>query len=412
MQFLRDFRAYLTPMRFLAVGLLGAFSLAQDLPADTVVLRSGGRLEGKVREPADPKGYYLVQLESGELLGLQPGEVDRVESDADPKLQEYRRRLAEAGRDADMHWELARWCKGEFMLDHWRRHAEAAIRLDPDHSVARAALDYVKVGSQWVPYDQLQRSNGLVRYKGKWRLPEDIALVQAAEKRETAIKKWHRDFAQLVRGINGRGGAEAIASLKEIRDPHAVPAIVEALVNYEKPHSESLRSIYIELLGEIGTSAAAAGLIRAGMDEPVRALRERAIELAGDIAPNMALQQYTRFLSSNDNKVVRKAGEALEVLEYQRALLPLIEALQTEHKTVEGPAPGRMNVGFGNGPGAGGMQMGGKPKVVTRTYENPEVLAALLALEPGVNYQFDESQWLRWYASRVADYPSDLRRDP
>src|SRR6185503_3382033 len=52
-------------------------------------------------------------------------------------------------RDADGFYRLGRWCEEQGLADKAQKAYERAIRIDPDHAQARAALKYRPQGSGW-----------------------------------------------------------------------------------------------------------------------------------------------------------------------------------------------------------------------------------------------------------------------
>ena len=73
---------------------------------------------------------------------------------------------------------------------------------------------------------------------------------------------------------------------------------------------------------------------------------------------------FISMLKSNNNNTVNSAANALGSLAMKDATLPLIEALVTNHKIQVGGG-NNVNANFsGNQPGLGGLQFGGKPKII------------------------------------------------
>jgi hypothetical protein len=57
------------------------------------------------------------------------------------------------------------------------------------------------------------------------------------------------------------------------------------------------------------------------------------------------------------------------------------------------------------------MTFGGKEQIQEYSEQNASVLGTLAQLT-GQNYDYNQSQWLAWYASVYAPPAGDLRRDP
>lgn len=67
------------------------------------------------------------------------------------KTAEYVKRLSEVSpRDADGFYRVGQWCEQEGLNSQAIGAYERAIRIDPDHQPARAALGYTALGTGWV----------------------------------------------------------------------------------------------------------------------------------------------------------------------------------------------------------------------------------------------------------------------
>ncbi|MEZ6090183.1 MAG: hypothetical protein R3C05_19580 [Pirellulaceae bacterium] len=150
--------------------------------ADVIHLRSGGSIAGSVRPIVVGKQKMIVvDIGNGIQVSLGAGEVARIESEGE-QIVRYRQLVEAAGNDPEKHWELARWCKANAMLPQYDRQVRHVIRLDPEHAVARQSLGYTKLeDGRWMLHDELQRSRGLVHHLGKWKVPSDVEMTEAAE---------------------------------------------------------------------------------------------------------------------------------------------------------------------------------------------------------------------------------------
>ena len=86
------------------------------------------------------------------------------------------------------------------------------------------------------------------------------------------------------------------------------------------------------------------------------------------------------------------------------AIGPLINAVETVHKfKIEKPGGDNSMTGTFGGvrgqPPGGGLSVGEKPTIITRTIQNQAVLDALVALT-GKNFNFDKHAWKYWYAEQ------------
>ena len=400
----------LATSRYSLLTLFPAMVAFCSLPvsADVLELRQGGRLEGRVRlENNQGVQYYLVQLNSGALVGVPKGDV-KAHLQSTPALEEYRTRAEQAGDSAEAHWELSKWCRANGLLDQWKRHAERVVVLDPEHGSARAALGQTKFSGVWMSKDQAQRQRGLIYKDGQWQIPEMAVLTEESKTSDASVRIWRTKIKRLRDRVNSsKFGAESLAELRAIADRDASTAIAELALDDNEP--ATMRELYLGLLANWETPEAINALIALGLStDPL--LRERALDLVKTKAPDRGAATYTALLKDANNTLVRRGARALAHMPRPDSVLPLIDALITKHKIVLQPASPGLSPTF-TSDGGGGLNTGGKAKIVEQDFQNQDVLSALLSFDLGVNFQYDEDRWRAWYAER-AEYPYNLRRDP
>ena len=152
------------------------------------------------------------------MLKLDASEV-RLALPQDAKTAEYEQRLERCADTVEGHWELAEWCREQGCKDQRESHLQRILDLDPDHAGARHALGYSQLGGEWVTRDGIQRRRGYQRYAGRWRLPQEIELIEASQESEQAQKRW---LAQMVRWremLNTSAAREAYQGFEGVRDP-------------------------------------------------------------------------------------------------------------------------------------------------------------------------------------------------
>jgi len=376
---------------------------------DAVQLRGGGRIEGTVARGESGKvPYVLIEVDPRLKVAIPENQVSRVaESEL---LDEYRERVAATPATAEAQFDLGLWCQRSVLLPQSKHHFQRAVRIDPNHSRARSALGYVAHDGGWVRYSDLQESRGMVKIGGKYRVPAEWMISQAQQEADKAAKLWVRELDRLKKSI-ARGGdraAEAWATLAAIDDPLAALSIGKELT--EVPgQSRDLRIFWIEKLAQLNSPAGLGPLLRVGLSESDPVVREKALETLNQFAPTAAKVFYVQRLKDKDNAVIRRAAEALTFFPDPELSLPLINALVSTHKTVI-PADQSTNVAF-NSAGAGGLTTGGKAMTRVDRVENPPVLAALRAIEPDVNYGFNQRMWRQHLAAKLSGYRGDMRRD-
>ncbi|WP_164103550.1 HEAT repeat domain-containing protein [Candidatus Laterigemmans baculatus] len=393
-------------------------ALAVALPAPSVAaeataaLRHGGSLSGEIAEYRNEQVRgQLIRVGPGLMLALPEVEFRKIDDDQEV-LAEYRRRADAVAETAEAHWELSRWCNAQRLYAQKHRHLRYVLELDPDHGPARQELDYEPTADGWVKRTALRRERGMLRDGGEWRFAEEVSMLRTEKDNELARKNWIRELArlrtQVLRG--GHRGAEALQELQAINDPLADTAIARELLS-GKPSGLFRREMWIEILARLRTPTAVEALTQTAMNDASPTIRDLCFEHLREYGRYRAIGYFISKLDSKDNRVVRRAGRALIELNDPEIALQLVDALKTKHREVIAP---RNDTNVAMTPnGGGGMQMGGKPKVIDRYLNNPEVLTALLEIVPeGVNYQYDQDAWRVYFANRLAPSPGDLRRDP
>jgi hypothetical protein len=397
----------------LATALAAAGSPARG---EVFVLKSGGRIEGEHLNPDRQPGQpYHVRTDDGVKLALADSAVQRmiVKTDLDKQYEALLTRLANT---TEAQWNMAEWCREAGLTEERKRHLQAVIAIDPNHVEARKALGYQRFGSRWLTQDEHMQSLGYVRYKGTWRLKQEIEIDSRELEAELTTKKLRKDirmwFEQVASG--GRLADVADRNLNALNDPAAAPALAEILGDAEQPRA--VRQRCLTILAKLPPGLATGTLVRIAMNDHDDNLADACLEELKRHGAHSVLPTFVAELKNKDNARVNRAAECLSVLGDKDATLPLINALVTEHKFVvqqgSGP-PGSMTTTFSpNGsPGGGGLSMGGKPKIVKRQLQNAAVRDALTTLYPDVNHQYDVDAWRAWYTQSQTTSNVDLRRD-
>ncbi len=410
-------------LRFFAMLSVLSIAMAQG---DVLELRSGGRLEGDVEvlsaAPANPTNadnpengnkriFYRITLPSGVRLAISQHDIRQHLKD-DAALSEYRTRAA-AAKSAEAHWELAKWCKSQSMLDRAQLHVEKVVELDPDNGVARAWLGQVKFQGQWMPKDQMQRMRGMVYRDNKWQIPETALINEDIDKTTGQIRIWTTNLTKLRKEANSpRTAARALGELKAVKDPLASAGVAKLLLDSGEKNLE-MKQLYLDLLSQWNTSATIQALIRASVTPEEPTIRERAMQLLSDKAPAQGAYLFTQMLKDKNNLIVERAAVALAHMPQHDTIPYLIDALITKHMPEDTPLPnGATGIGTSFSPTGGNNFSFGQKRPQPVEMKNRSVLSALITLAPeGQSNQYDEAGWHRWYAQR-AEYRYPLRRDP
>jgi hypothetical protein len=393
-------------------------ALAQTAPAEVFVLTGGGRVTGELVNPNEsPRRHYVVQVADGSKVTLEANQVKEVLRPR-PNEAEYERIQPTYADTAAAQWELAQWCREHKLPAKREIHLRRVIELDPNHAEAHRALGHSQVEGRWNSRDDVMSQRGYVKYKGQWKLPQEIELLEGRRKLESNQQEWFQKLKRWRGWIGSDREEEACQNIRTIDDPVAIKALAMALHDDQAPPA---RLLYIEALGKIDTPEAAQALAIASLSDPVAEVRLTCLDQLQKKRRPEVIAYYVGKLSAkkSDNDMVNLAGFALGRMQDPSAIGPLIEALVTTHKfkIVKPGGDGATTSTFGTGPGGrgapggGGMSAGGGPTYVSQTMFNQAVLDALAAIT-GQNFNFDKQAWKFWYAAQKRPPDAlDGRRD-
>jgi hypothetical protein len=268
------------------------------------------------------------------------------------------------------------------------------------------------VDGQWIKADEWLREQGFVRYKGAWRLPQEVELDTRRERIESKEIEWRKRLrvwrSAIIRRPNDR--EEAVDQIQAIDSPLAVTALAELLKEPREPRQ--LKLLYIDVLGKFDTPGAAAALLERVMKDDELDIAERCIEILRVHGTNQARVVLSKALKEKENRVINRAAWALGELGAPEAVPALIDALVTKHRfKIQSGGPGNTNAGF-SPTGGNSFSTGGGTALIEKEIPNQQVLGALTKLTPdGVNFGYDVRAWKHWYAMDQIQPGLDLRRD-
>ncbi len=404
--------------RWSAASLLVAILVAPNLPADIFKFKDGRIVYGTVLRQSevtvDDRSVtaWTVQVAPGSYIQVLETELERNGHQRLSEAgQEYVQKISSLPETAEAHYDLAGWCSQHGLTALAKAHYERAVDLDPNHEAARAAAGYKKnADGRWVRKDEIYgEQRGKIFYKGRWRFPESVAIEQAEEKAQQELAPLRKDLYRWHTaasfGRSERMQQDAVANLSKVQDPRAVPILAEFLLDTRKPAPPQVRLLYVHILARFQIPAAAQALASASLLDPAEQVRNAALDALARYGREWAIPFYIAHLRNPNNELVNRAADCLSQFNPPEAVLPLIQALNTDHVQDANAGP-NMNVSS-----QGGLSFGGGSKKVKLTLSNSSVHATLTALT-GQNFGFDEDQWLAWYASIYAAPVADLRRDP
>jgi hypothetical protein len=432
------------------------------LLADTIMLRGGGQVEGKiVPDPLHHDRVSVWLLQGRNPLSLEKSKIIEVVAKPSP-LDDYVVRRERAGQTAEAQYDLGVWCDQNKLVDLARVHYEAALNLDKSFVPAHKKLGHVLHRGYWLSRDEVAAMQGLVKYKGRW-VSADEKSKREHEDQMTAAQANRARQIKMLRDAMVRGKPdrqrEAEAQLMAIRDPEAVKPLVRVLGKDEAP----MRILLAHILEMIPGPAATTALVNHLLAENQSDVRLTIFDKVQKRDDPAIVRMLIRALSSSDIRIINRAAWALGQMHAQEAVPSLIGALVTTEQRIviatpsavaaqqgpisaimgpDGPltpvavnqssmavmtpavvAPGVVARGFisapwyewpgGFGIGTVGQQINNNPDahVATFQYQNAEVLTALekLTLQ---DFGYDVASWRAWVSRSFNPQRKATRRVP
>lgn len=382
-------------MRTTLASLLLLQSLAISQAKEVLVLQNEGRIEGEIVADENlPKTQQRIKTPAGGQIVIDKTAIKQVVIvGKDEAEYENLRRIAPD--TVEGQWKLAEWCREKKMNKQRVPHLERVISLEPDHQQARLALGYFQTNGRWLRQEDRMKERGYVLYKGEWKLPQEIELLEQQNQSKANEREWYAKLNRLKADyINGtpNKSQDAWQKLTSIDDPAAVPAILQEMKTEKLPR---LLRAYIESLGRISNGAALRTLVDLSMGSATDQYQELALEQLKKGKHPDIVTLIAGELKSKDNKRVNRAGYALGELGDPSVIPAMIDALITKHKfQISSGDNGQMSAGFGSG--GSGFSAGGKAQIIEQALENFQVLTALNKLS-GQNFDYNQAAWRTWY---------------
>ncbi len=190
------------------------------------------------------------------------------------------------------------------VIEHLRR----VIELDTNHAAARSAAGYMQSSRKWQRHEDTMKSNGYILYKGEWKLPQEIELLERKRQQDAKEHEWFSKLtkykADIVRGSPQKQD-EAIQRLRELTDTSALPAITSGLKNESSP---PLLKAYMEVVSRIGYGASLHMLVSAAIEHNNDDIREYAFDLLRKRKNPDVTAMLIGELRNKSNARVNRAG--------------------------------------------------------------------------------------------------------
>ena len=137
----------------------------------------------------------------GAEVTLDPSQVKQVVAGR-AEQQEYDKVRPQYPDTAEGQWQLAEWCREHELPTQRKTHLQRVIELDTNHVEARRALGFTQNDGKWMTQEDAMIKQGYRLYKGSWKLPQQIELLENKRKQDLAEKDW---FQKIKRGGVGSG---------------------------------------------------------------------------------------------------------------------------------------------------------------------------------------------------------------
>jgi hypothetical protein len=362
--------------------------------ADTFILESGGQIEGQwLNRDEQPATRY--EIRQGAITLTLPLAQVREAIRQSPAEAEYAVRAPAVTDTADAQWVFAEWCRKNGLKAQREIHLRRAIELDPNHQQARFALGYQYIKGEWITQGDSRRQEGYELYRGKWRLPHEIEILESRSRNELAEKEWLSRLKKWRRELDDRDKSKlARDALAAINDPIAVGPISDFLA---RERVRSVKALYADVLARINNRDAVRVLINQALGDPDEEVFFYCLDRLVQLQPPHVADPFIAALKNNDNVRVNRGAIALGRLRDKTAVSPLIDALTTTHSRVinNGAGAEATTAGFANGNAF--MKKGDAAELQVFHIQNQPVLDALSKLT-SVNFGFDQKAWRYWYA--------------
>jgi hypothetical protein len=394
--------------RDLAVGacLIGTLFLAAPSRGDVFVLKSGAQLQGRcVEDAADGRRSVQIETATGVMVRLGSSQIAQRTRESD-SLAEYERIAPKTADTVADQWKLALWCRDHKLESQRQEHARRVIELDPNQAEAWRSLGYTEIGGEWKTQRQFFEDRGYVFYRGQWRLPQVVDVLEERSRVQLLEREWFGRLRQWRIQLTAEQSNEISEKMSSIRDPQALKALAE---NLRREKSPAIRLLYVSSLATIPDKRAIDLLVATALSDPdVEVFHTCADQLVALQRSDLA-KTLVESLQDSRNLRVNRAAYILGRLGNRDVIPALISKLVTTH-FVTRPTGGQVTTTFAKSPtGSGpatqlanmsgaGISIGQSAETIGYRVPNQEVLKALVRLSGGQSFGFDSQAWTNWWA--------------
>lgn len=181
--------------------------------ADEVLLKSGGRLSGRIVSRTATS--IEVDVGAGKVT-VPASSVLRIE-EGHSSLQEYEDRAARiAPNDAEGWSALGQWASGQGLGSQATAAYNRALSASPNDPRANEGVGNMQVNGRWVSEDEGYRAKGYVRFEGEWMTPAEHDAILRERAADAAHERERQASETRAREADARAQeAEARAKKAE-----------------------------------------------------------------------------------------------------------------------------------------------------------------------------------------------------
>ena len=284
--------------------------------ADTIVLKSGLALHGKVVER---DGHVDLVLD-GKTRSFTRAQVREVRKGHSKHEEFSQRARALEASDAAGWYRLAVWARAN-KVARVKQALGQVVRIDPDHRAARRELGYERVGDVWLTADEAKRKKGFVKAGGKWMLPAEAdRMMREGLMKQAEVTAEHRKIAKEIVAALQDDDEDVRAVALEMMDELPDAALVRPLKTLLLAPHVGTRLMAVKKLGRIGDRAALPWLIRTSMYDAKKEVRDRAFRSIKSFRDEDVFYPYARALFTTSPVSRIQAAEALAALDDMRGV--------------------------------------------------------------------------------------------
>jgi len=148
------------------------------LYADTIHLKGGSTLDGKILEETDDSIVILTQFGKATI---ERNRIVKIEYKISTEETFEKMKEAVDEKDADSLFDFAMWCKENGKKREYSQYLKRALKVDDQHDAANRELGNIPFDDKWFSADELEqykkdktermKAQGMVLFEGEW-MPE------------------------------------------------------------------------------------------------------------------------------------------------------------------------------------------------------------------------------------------------